>query len=232
MSYAHNETQFFHVRYKQALQAWQDGELGEADDICRGLVADFPCPLFVQVQAWQLRSLCTDQYYQSRSYLQNCFPILEKHVLEDPLVKRLHDYTTESIAQLDRNWAAKWAASGQKPPTERDLQRLEEKEDIAAMETEAARDQAVEETATGMSLVTLEEDSKDKDSSKAEDGSPEGEGSKDWAREETDGEMEDIRMGYEIAARIAEEERTAQEARVGENDVMEVEKVEDTDEVM
>lgn len=39
-----NESAFFHAQYANALQAWKDKKPLEADNICRMLVAEFPCP--------------------------------------------------------------------------------------------------------------------------------------------------------------------------------------------
>ncbi|KAK5135698.1 hypothetical protein LTR08_004684 [Meristemomyces frigidus] len=173
MDGAANETAFFFARYEAALTAWNDGFKAEADDICRFLVSDFPCPRFLQVQAWQLRSLCTGQYYDARSYLEHCFPILDKFLREDSMVDNLYTHTEAMIAELDGIWNAyvllptqdvpaladshssKWKKVGKKPPTQEELERKEDEQREREEAAEAA-DEPVGKAAEAISGMDLD----------------------------------------------------------------------------
>jgi hypothetical protein len=102
--FGYNETMFFHSRYNHAVKLFEDGEKEAADDICRYLVLDAVCPPFLKVHSWQLRSLCTLDYFDVREFLGKCFSILQGWPREDPTVVKLREHTETMIKELDEIW--------------------------------------------------------------------------------------------------------------------------------
>ncbi|KAK5688267.1 hypothetical protein LTS10_000245 [Elasticomyces elasticus] len=258
--HSNNEREFWYARYEQALQAWKDNQHAEADNICIDIIADFASPPFIKVQALQIRARCTTQYYDSRSLMSQCFPILDGYLTEDPTVAKLRDQATRFITQLDRNWQAKWTKLGKKPPKSKELERRREQEFDAAEAAEAAQAAKIDavQKATGdLSRMELDAasgdasqggpDSKD-DKGEASPKPPgssfvtgnefnaseqslipplgpqpytasEIEGLEDWARDQTEEEMEQIELAHKFAAQELQqwrEQRAQQQAERGE----------------
>ncbi|KAK5136895.1 hypothetical protein LTR08_001817 [Meristemomyces frigidus] len=169
------ETAFFVARYDAAATEWKEGHRINADEICRFLVTHFACPPFLQVQAWQLRSLCSGQYYNARSHLESSFVILDKYPRADPVVAGLYTLTEARIAALDGNWEAKWKNLGLKPPTKEEEEVKQEREcerwfSETSEDDEATR--AVDAAAEAISGMMLgeEDDKMDEDDKREKDG--------------------------------------------------------------
>ena len=58
-----NQTRFYYDKMARARQVFEDSNLELADDMCCELVTEFEAPRILQVQAYQLRSLCTQDYW-------------------------------------------------------------------------------------------------------------------------------------------------------------------------
>lgn len=84
-----NTLRYYYDAYQKALQSRKDGQHQVAEYACRELVTDYQCPRLIQVQAWQLRSICTEDYWLKKSHLNKAMEVIEKlNDPEDELVKR------------------------------------------------------------------------------------------------------------------------------------------------
>ncbi|KAF2165911.1 hypothetical protein M409DRAFT_23643 [Zasmidium cellare ATCC 36951] len=121
---ASNTARFYHSEYDKAYKMFLDGEKEASDDACCELISDFQCPRLLQIQAWQLRSVCTEDYWLARSHLINGLDLIASlQDDEEPLVKQTKEHTTRMLEQRDAEWKAYWAETGQDAPKE---QRMED----------------------------------------------------------------------------------------------------------
>lgn len=55
---SYNRDRFYYNKYDMAMQSFDADEKAAADEACAELITDVECPRFVQIQAFQLRSMC------------------------------------------------------------------------------------------------------------------------------------------------------------------------------
>ncbi|KAK5118588.1 hypothetical protein LTR85_008053 [Meristemomyces frigidus] len=89
-----NLTRYYYNEYDNAVRCFKDGDLETAEDLCAALVTDSMCPRFVQIQAWQLRSTCTDDYSRAKTLLESALKMFEI-MNEDELVLKRRAATGE-----------------------------------------------------------------------------------------------------------------------------------------
>jgi len=133
---SYNTKRFYHNKYDRALACYRDGKSETAEDMCAELVTDFECPQFVQVRAWQLRSMCTEDYWRIMSPLGSALKLIDtlKH---DDVVQEYREHPEEMLAEAEEIWKQSWAIKGKSLPLEQAVEdtyeTLEAEKDAEAM---------------------------------------------------------------------------------------------------
>ncbi|KAK3680319.1 hypothetical protein LTR37_021344 [Vermiconidia calcicola] len=74
-------------------------------------------PATRQIQALQLRSLCTVNYWRAKDMFSKAVAICNS-LKEDDTIHKYHDHTAAMLAEPEQVWKKRWAAEGREPPTE------------------------------------------------------------------------------------------------------------------
>lgn len=114
---------FYQSELDSAKWAWRRNDKSNAEEICRSLVTDLACPAFTQIKAWQLRSLCTDQYYDARAHLEEALQICEALSSRNVVVAHIKEETHGMLREMERMWEEKCADDGRVAPTREELEK-------------------------------------------------------------------------------------------------------------
>ncbi|TKA83616.1 hypothetical protein B0A55_00431 [Friedmanniomyces simplex] len=71
-----NLIRFYCNGYQKGLDAFKAGSTHAAEEKCCQLVTAYECPRLIQVQAYQLRSLCAFDYWVFKGRLQSAFDLI------------------------------------------------------------------------------------------------------------------------------------------------------------
>lgn len=145
----YNLQRYYYNEYANAVRCFDDDDFDTTEELCAALVTDFMCPRFVQIQAWQLRSTCTSDYWRAKSLLESALKMFET-MDEDELVLKYRTHTEEMLASVEELWQKRWADLGEDPPEEQPIQHTYTT-DEAEMEAEVMADALAQETA-GLAL--------------------------------------------------------------------------------
>lgn len=103
---------FYLIDLEQAKQAFEQGDIDVADDICKTLVTDFDCPRLIQVSAWQLRSNITKGYWLGRDFLTEALRIGEALYQDHELVRESTEHAVRASLATVYDRGAKGYRSG------------------------------------------------------------------------------------------------------------------------
>ncbi|RMY67304.1 hypothetical protein D0863_07880 [Hortaea werneckii] len=117
-----NLLRFYYNEYQKALALYKENHREEADEACCELINDFRCPRLLQVQAYQLRSICTVDYWMSKAQLTRALELIAS--LDDDSDEHLGKakaHTEYMMSHLESRWLAKWQKLGLPVPKEQDM---------------------------------------------------------------------------------------------------------------
>ncbi|RMY56345.1 hypothetical protein D0863_13010 [Hortaea werneckii] len=106
----------------QALALYKESHREEADEACRELINDFRCPRLLQIQAYQLRSICTVDYWMSKAQLDRTLELIASLNDDgDEHLGKAKAHTEYMMSHLESRWVAKWQTLGLPVPKEQDM---------------------------------------------------------------------------------------------------------------
>ncbi|KAK5713308.1 hypothetical protein LTR17_017678 [Elasticomyces elasticus] len=93
-----NLLRFYYNEFQKTERTFQEGNLDLAADSCCQLINAYQCPRLIQVQAYQLRSLCTTNYWLAKSRLQSASDLIASlNDDEDELVAKAKTHTVSQL---------------------------------------------------------------------------------------------------------------------------------------
>ncbi|KAK5743959.1 hypothetical protein LTR17_002297 [Elasticomyces elasticus] len=112
-----NLLRFYYNEFQQTERIFQEGNLDLAADSCCQLINAYECSRLIQVQAHQLRSLCTTDYWLAKNRLQSAIDLIASlHDDEDELVAKAKTHTEFMLGELEEIWRKHWEDQGIVPP--------------------------------------------------------------------------------------------------------------------
>ncbi|KAI6834926.1 hypothetical protein KC315_g8263 [Hortaea werneckii] len=117
-----NLLRFYYNEYQKALALYKENHREEADEACCELINDFRCPRLLQIQAYQLRSICTVDYWMSKAQLTRALELIASlNDDSDEHLGKAKRHTEYMMSHLEGRWLAKWQKLGLPVPKEQDV---------------------------------------------------------------------------------------------------------------
>ncbi|KAI6913727.1 hypothetical protein KC318_g1410 [Hortaea werneckii] len=117
-----NLLRFYYNEYQKALALYKENHREEADEACCELINDFRCPRLLQIQAYQLRSICTGDYWMSKAQLTRALELIASlNDDSDEHLGKAKAHTEYMMSHLESRWVAKWQELGLPAPKEQDM---------------------------------------------------------------------------------------------------------------
>ncbi|KAI7320929.1 hypothetical protein KC315_g9290 [Hortaea werneckii] len=145
-----NLLRFYYNEYQKALALYKKNHREEADEACCELINDFRCPRLIQIQAYQLRSICTVDYWMSKAQLDRALELIASLNDDgDEHLGKAKAHTEYMMSHLESRWVAKWQRLGLPAPEEQDMAETvieAESEDDESENDESEDDESEDET--------------------------------------------------------------------------------------
>ncbi|KAI6799722.1 hypothetical protein KC360_g5514 [Hortaea werneckii] len=117
-----NLLRFYYNEYQKALALYKENHREEADEACCELINDFRCPRLLQIQAYQLRSICTVDYWMSKAQLTRALELIASlNDDDDEHLGKAKAHNEYMMSHLENRWIAKWQKLGLPVPKEQDM---------------------------------------------------------------------------------------------------------------
>ena len=94
-----NLTRFCWSRWETAVKAFDDNNLALAEEICLELVSEYRYPRFCQVQAYQMLSLCTQDWWLAKAEFEKGLELLRS--LNDDNKIMVTEYREHTVGPSD-----------------------------------------------------------------------------------------------------------------------------------
>ncbi|KAK4543982.1 hypothetical protein LTR36_004756 [Oleoguttula mirabilis] len=86
----------------------RERETAHARELSLQIINEFDAPKHAHVQAYQLISLCTNNDFDAKHFLEEAFKVLDGLDGHDQLVQQTRDHTSIMLKELEDAWTAKW----------------------------------------------------------------------------------------------------------------------------
>lgn len=115
---ANNYARFCAVRYNAALKAFNAGrDVDLVEDVCLELVLNFECPRLTQIRAWQLYSLCSEDYDEAKARLDSSLDLINSLEQHDVII-RCREKTEAMLEWLETHRRPKKESQAEAAPQE------------------------------------------------------------------------------------------------------------------
>ncbi|KAK5119994.1 hypothetical protein LTR85_007070 [Meristemomyces frigidus] len=132
-----NVARFYWNKFKRARTFFDQQDLPHAQELCLQVIAEWDAPKHAHVQSYQLLSLCTNNYFDAKRFLEEANKILDGLDASDQLVQQSKEHTFQMQKELEDAWMAKWReihGSGAKPPNEDEIETYAAEQSIGSDE--------------------------------------------------------------------------------------------------